>query len=163
MDNLISSLWTPLWTIVNVIILFLLLKKFLFKPVNNVIEKRQEMIQNNLDSAAASKKEAEELKNKYEEAMSSARAEAKEIISSANSQAKQQFVKSKDEAAAEIERMKISAKKEIEHEQKTALESTHNQIAELALEMASKVMQKNMSEDENSRFIEEFLSGEASE
>ena len=66
MDVMISSIWTVAWTIVNVLVLFFLLKKFLFGPVNKIMEKRQSMINSDLENAAAAKKDALEMKSEYE-------------------------------------------------------------------------------------------------
>lgn len=163
METMISSLWTALFTIINVLVLFLLLKKFLFGPVNKIMEKRQAIIKENLENAESSKKEADELKAHYESTISTAKDEARTIISNASEQAKKQNQKSKEETLAEIEKMKSQAYKDIESEKKKALQSTHDQIAELALEAASKIMQRNIKDEDNKKIVNDFLAEEASE
>ena len=61
------------WTIINVIILYLLLKKFLIKPVTAIMDKREQMVKQGLEGARAQESQAKELKVKYEEALASAK------------------------------------------------------------------------------------------
>ena len=61
------NVWNLLFTVINVLVLYLLMKKFLFKPVLAVLEKRKEMIASNMEEARKSQQEAEELKTDYEE------------------------------------------------------------------------------------------------
>jgi F-type H+-transporting ATPase subunit b len=160
MDVMLSSLWTVVWTIINILVLFLLLKKFLFGPVNKMMDKRQEMIQQDLDNAKSANEDAKALKTQYEATVMGAKDEAKQIVEKAGIQAKQQQIKAEEETRAEIERMKLQAAKEIELERKQILEGTHDSIAELALEMASKVMQRSVDDDDNRKLMSEFLSEE---
>ena len=163
MDVMISSIWTVAWTIVNVLVLFFLLKKFLFGPVNKIMEKRQSMINSDLENAAAAKKDALEMKSEYEANIASAKDEAKEIISNAKKQARQQSEKSKLQTEAELSTMKKQALKEIELEKQKTLESTHDEIANLALDAASMIIKKNIDDEDNQKMLDEFLSEGACE
>lgn len=158
MDVMISSIWTVAWTIVNVLVLFFLLKKFLFGPVNKVMEKRQSMINSDIESAENAKKDALEMKSQYEANIASAKDEAKEIIFNAKRQAKQQSEKSRLETEAELASMKQQAIKEMELEKKKTLDSTHDEIAQLALEAASMIIKRNVNDDDNQKLLDEFLS-----
>lgn len=163
MDVMISSIWTVAWTIVNVLVLFFLLKKFLFGPVNKIMEKRQSMINSDLENAATAKKDALDMKSEYEANIASAKDEAKEIISNAKKQAKQQSEKSKLQTEAELSTMKKQALKEIELEKQKTLESTHDEIAKLALDAASMIIKKNIDDKDNQKMLDEFLSEGACE
>ena len=77
--------WELLFQIINTVILFLVLKKLLFKPVLNIIEKRENMIQDDLATGAKAKNEGIALKKEYEEKVSLAKEEGKEIIKQATS------------------------------------------------------------------------------
>ena len=81
--------WELLFQIINTVILFLVLKKLLFKPVLNIIEKRENMIQDDLATGAKAKNEGIALKKEYEEKVSLAKEEGKEIIKQATSRAEE--------------------------------------------------------------------------
>ena len=79
--------WNILWTVVNLLVLYLVFKKFLFKPVMKVINAREDMIKQQFDGAKKSQEEADALKASYDEKIESAKIEADEIIVNArNSQ-----------------------------------------------------------------------------
>lgn len=61
--------WGIIWPIVNIVVFYLLLRKFLFGPVSEVMEKRKKMISSDLDDAAQTKAEAEEIKQEYEKTL----------------------------------------------------------------------------------------------
>ena len=72
--------WNILWTVVNLLVLYLVFKKFLFKPVMKVINAREDMIKQQFDDAKKSQEEADALKASYDEKLESAKTEADEII-----------------------------------------------------------------------------------
>ena len=67
------SFWSIFWAVFNVIVLFILLRIFLFKPINKIRDERTRTIQNDLDSARKAKDEAEELRQQYENSISDAK------------------------------------------------------------------------------------------
>ena len=81
------SFWSIFWAVFNVIVLFILLRIFLFKPINKIRDERTRTIQNDLDSARKAKDEAEELRQQYEESISEAKEEANRIIMKAHDDA----------------------------------------------------------------------------
>ena len=84
------SIPTILFTVINILVLFLFLKKFLFGRVNAIMEKRAQMVQADLDHAKETVAEAEQLKTNYLETMSGAQSEAKELIAKAQKIANEQ-------------------------------------------------------------------------
>ena len=78
--------WDIVWTIVNLLILFLLLKHFLFKPITQMMESRTAEIENNLKDAEEQKQKAQQLNTQYEEQLQGAQAQAAQIISDAKAQ-----------------------------------------------------------------------------
>ena len=80
--------WGIIWPIVNIVVFYLLLRKFLFGPVSEVMEKRKKMISSDLDDAAQTKAEAEEIKQEYEKNLAQAKDEAGQIVSDARARAK---------------------------------------------------------------------------
>ena len=108
--------WGIIWPIVNIVVFYLLLRKFLFGPVSEVMEKRKKMISSDLDDAAQTKAEAEEIKQEYEKNLAQAKDEAGQIVSDARARAKNEYQNKMDQTKEEIALMKENARKDIEAE-----------------------------------------------
>ena len=137
------SIPTILFTVINILVLFLFLKKFLFGRVNAIMEKRAQMVQADLDHAKETVAEAEQLKTNYLETMSGAQSEAKELIAKAQKIANEQRDQITQQAQRDADRIMANAKKEIVLEQQRSLESAQSAIADLAMAAASKVVGAN--------------------
>ncbi len=148
---------TVIWSIVNVLLLFILLRIFLFKPVKKIMEERTAAIQKDIDEAKKSREEAEALRAECDAAVTQARAEAEEIVTKAREDAaaeKQEILQqSKDEA----DRMIDAAAKNIESERQRSLQEAQAQIADLAIAAASKIVGENMDDDRNRKLVDDFL------
>ena len=83
--------WNIVWTIVNILVLFLLLKHFLFKPITEMMESRTAEIENNLKDAEDQKQKASELTAQYEEKLQGAHAEAAQIVSEARQRGQREY------------------------------------------------------------------------
>ena len=94
--------WGIIWPIVNIVVFYLLLRKFLFGPVSEVMEKRKKMISSDLDDAAQTKAEAEEIKQEYEKNLAQAKDEAGQIVSDARTRAKNEYQNKMDQTKEEI-------------------------------------------------------------
>lgn len=152
--------WTIIWAIVNILILFVLLRIFLFKPLHKFMDERTASVQNDLDSAKKSMEEAEALRQQYEDTLSNAKTEANEIIAKAREEAvteKERIIKQSQEEANQI----ISdAGKTIENERKRVMQQAQSQIADLAIEAASKIVGENVDDEKNRKLVDDFLSDE---
>ena len=84
------DVWTIVFSVINILVLFFFLKKFLFGRVNAMLEKRAQMVQADLDQAKQSTQEAEQLKSEYEATLQGARDEAKKLIATAQQTARAQ-------------------------------------------------------------------------
>ena len=146
-----------LWTIINLVVFYLLLKKFLFKPVMGIMEKREQMIADGLKNASDRQEEAETLKKEYESALSGAQEESVKIVENARVEAKRQS----DEILADADRRADAtierARKTIETERKQALDGVETQIAGLAMMAAGKVLGKADAAEQNKLMYEQFL------
>mgnify|MGYP003207311716 CR=1 FL=1 len=146
-----------LWTIINLVVFYLLLKKFLFKPVMGIMEKREQMIADGLKNASDRQEEAETLKKEYESALSGAKEESVKIVENARVEAKRQS----DEILADADRRADAtierARKTIETERKQALDGVETQIAGLAMMAAGKVLGKADAAEQNKLMYEQFL------
>lgn len=149
--------WTALFTFCNLIITFLVLKKFLFKPVRKMIDDRQKEIDGMYADAESSKEEARKLQEQYEAQLDSAEAERDEILKKANLRAKEQEQKILAEAAQTAGAMKEKARKDIEQDKKRALNEVKNEISGIAMEIASKVVEKEIQNQSHDALVEEFI------
>jgi len=152
--------WSIVETVANIIILFILLRIFLFKPINKMKNERTRTIQENLDSAEKARTEAEELKEQYENTIGDAKEEAKNIIMKAHDDAESERAAIIKKAHEEADQKVAEADKEIENERKKVLRQAQSQIADLAIEAASKIVGANVDDEKNRRLVDEFLSNE---
>ena len=142
------------WTIINVIILYLLLKKFLIKPVTAIMDKREQMVKQGLEGARAQESQAKELKVKYEEALEKARGNAQveydRILGEADEQAK---------------KIKEAARKDVELDREKAMKEMQSEVAGLALTAVSRILQEGTDPQSDGALYEQFLkkAGEAND
>lgn len=148
---------TLLIQILNFVIFVAILGHFCYKPILKVLDERKNRIQNDLDSAASSKADAEKLKESYEAQLRDAQAKAQEIVDKAVKEAKVQAQAQIDEAHAAIEKQKNQASEQIERERKEALDDLKSQVAVLSCDIAAKIIGKNMTPDANDRLIAESI------
>ena len=125
--------WGIIWPIVNIVVFYLLLRKFLFGPVSEVMEKRKKMISSDLDDAAQTKAEAEEIKQEYEKNLAQAKDEAGQIVSDARARAKNEYQNKMDQTKEEIALMRENARKDIEAEKQKTIAGLQTEIAGIAL------------------------------
>lgn len=149
--------WNIIWTFVNLIVLFLLLKKFLFKPVSEIMEKRRKQIEDSLRYAEDRKTEAEELKNQYERALINAKNDAVEIINSAKEKAGSEYDLILKSADIDAEKLIKDARQTIEIEKAKSVAEIKSQIAGLALMAAEKVAGKNVDSETNNKIVDDFI------
>lgn len=149
--------WNIIWTFVNLIVLFLLLKKFLFKPVSEIMEKRRKQIEDSLRYAEDRKTEAEELKNQYERALINAKNDAVEIINSAKEKAGSEYDLILKSADIDAEKLIKDVRQTIEIEKAKSVAEIKSQIAGLALMAAEKVAGKNVDSETNNKIVDDFI------
>ena len=156
--------WTVIAQILNLFLQMYLIKRFLFKPINEILEKRKQMADEVLTDARAAKDEAEKLRDEYEQGMSKARAAATQIVRSAQKQAQVQADKVVKEAQDKADAIKAKAEADIAQDRKKALNEVKDEIGGLAMEIAGKVVSKEIREEDHKDLIDEFIQnvGEAS-
>lgn len=146
------------YNIINIIVLFLLLKKFLFKPVTEIMEKRQKMIEASMKEAEDSKTQAGELKLQYENALKEAKEEAVSIVKDAKIKAEAEYERKMNDAANDARTVVENAEKAISLEKEKAVRSARSELASLALAAASKVVEKETDDESNRKLLDDFLS-----
>ena len=149
--------WTFIAQICNLFIQMLLIKKFLFKPIREMLAKRQELADEKLRVAEADKTAAEELKATYEKNMEQARDKANELLASAQKTATSQsdeIIRAANEQAVAI---KSKAEADIAQERRKAVNELKGEIGSMAMEIAGKVIEREISEKDHAKLIDEFI------
>ena len=131
---------TIAFTIINLIVLFLLLKKFLIGPLNDVIKKREDMIAGTISDANNQKAEAMKLKSQYEDPLAGVDAECRDLREKSRVEAQNEYSRIIDQADAKSVKMIKDAEKTIEIKQNKELSDMQSQIAELAMAAAGKIV-----------------------
>ena len=156
--------WTFIAQILNLFIQLYLIKRFLFKPINEVLEKRRQLADKEIREARTAQEEADSLKQQYENNLSNAHAEAAQIVSEAQKEAEtkaEEMIRQAETAATNI---KAKAEADIAQERKKAINEAKDEIGGLAMDIASKVVEKEIREEDHRKLIDEFIDkvGEAS-
>ncbi len=156
--------WTFLAQIANLFIQVYLIKRFLFKPINKILEERRAKADAVLQDADKVREEAKELKAEYEQNMLEAKNKAGEILLTAQKTAEAQSEKLLKEAEQEAAAMRSRAEKDIAQEKRKAVGEIKNEIGGMAMEIAGKVIEREINQEDHAKLIDEFISnvGEAS-
>ncbi len=149
--------WTFIIQIINLFIQVFLIKKFLFKPINDILQKRKDLADKEIREAREAQDEATSLKTQYEDSLTNAHAEAAKIVSDAQKEAEtkaETIVRDAEQQAATI---KAKASADIEQEKKKAINEAKDEIGSLAMEIAGKVVEKEISEADHKKLIDDFI------
>lgn len=151
------SFWNLLFTVINVIVLYLLLNKFLIGPVTAIMEKREAMIKNQLEHAKSTEDEALALKEQWNEEMKLVHEKSSEILENAKKTAKDEYNKIVGQADEEAEKIIENAHKKVELEREKTLQDVQTEIAELAMAAATKIITERSDEQMNQSMYDQFL------
>ena len=156
--------WTFLAQICNLMIQLLIFKKFLLNPVKNVIAERKAKADSQIADATKLRTEAEAMKAEYEQNLQNARTEANQIVAAAQKTATARSEELLGEARAQAAALKQKAEADIAQERKKAVNEVKDEIGGIAMEIASKVVEREISEKDHKDLIDEFIKnvGEAS-
>ncbi|MBR3367908.1 MAG: F0F1 ATP synthase subunit B [Lachnospiraceae bacterium] len=156
--------WTLIAQILNLFIQMYLIKRFLFKPINEILQKRRELADQEIRQARDAKAEADSLKEQYESGLAQARDEAAQIVQSAQKEAERKADETVREAQKQAVGIRARAEADIEQERKKAINEVKDEIGGLAMDIAGKVMEREISEEDHRRLIDDFIQkvGEAS-
>lgn len=148
---------TVFWSIIVFIILIVVLWKFVLKPVNNMLTKRQNEVRDSIDSAEKQKEEAQQYLEDQKKELDAARMEAKQIIEESKTAAKKIKDEIEEKASEKSKIILDSALEEIKAERERSVAAVKNQIVDIAMEATEKIIGKSLSEEEHKRLIEESL------
>ena len=146
-----------IWTIVTFLVLAALLRKFAWRPMLDALDRRQEAIRKSLDEAKQAQREMDRLNEESTRLLAAARAEADEIISRTRADAARAGEDMKQKARADAENIVRNAEREIALETSRALRKVREEAVDLSVAIASKILQRNLSKEDNERLIDETL------
>ena len=156
--------WTFLAQICNLMIQLVIFKKFLLKPIKQVIADRKAKADSEIADAQKLRTEAEAMKAEYEQNLQNVRTEANQIVATAQKTATARSEEIVGEARAQAAALKQKAEADIAQERKKAVNEVKDEIGGIAMEIASKVVEREISEKDHKDLIDEFIKnvGEAS-
>ena len=149
--------WQIIWVFVNLLILFLLMKKFLFGPITKMLDDRAKSVADTLDQADERLDDAEKQKAEYTQQLADARGEASRIIEEARKRADLAYSRRMNEAEKDIQRLNEPAARQREADREAMLKSAKQQIAALVLLTTAKVSQHAMNADADRAMLDSFL------
>lgn len=156
--------WTIIFQILNLLLLMALFKKYLFKPVTEILEKRQAEIEGHYQEAQQAETDAKAMKADYESKMAGARQEADRVIKTATESANAMSASIVEDARTQADQLKRRAQTEIDLERRRAFDEVKGELSGIALDIASQVIEREVNEKDHEAFINEFIKnvGEAS-
>ena len=156
--------WTFLAQICNLMIQLVIFKKLLLNPVKKVLAERKAKADSQIADAEKLRTEAEAMKAEYEQNLQNARTEANQIVAAAQKTATARSEELLGEARAQAAALKQKAEADIAQERKKAVNEVKDEIGGMAMEIASKVVEREIKEADHQDLIDEFIKnvGEAS-
>ncbi|WP_193128256.1 MULTISPECIES: F0F1 ATP synthase subunit B [Gulosibacter] len=155
---LLPASYDIIWSLVVLVVLLLFFWKFVLPQLNQMLEERAAKIEGGIEKAAAVQAEADARRDEYEKLLADARTEAAEIREKARAEGESIKAEKKQETQNELDRMTKSAKEQIEAERQSAIVSLRQEVGTLAIDLASRVVGENLSDDQRSAaYVDRFL------
>jgi F-type H+-transporting ATPase subunit b len=159
MNSLVSpAIGLVFWTTIIFVLFFLLLKKFAWKPILNAVKARDEMIRGSLASAEKARKEMTKLQSDNEAILKKAREEREGILKEARDIRDKLIAEAKGKASEEADKLVEKARAGIEREKAIALADIREQVANLSVDIASKLLGEKLKQTgEQQKLIDNYL------
>lgn len=148
---------TIVFTLINTLIIFILFKVFLFKPVGKILDKRNEMAAAEIAEAKRAKESAAKTEQEYIEKLAKAKEEAADIMKQATLRAQKREEEIVNEANQKAAEIKARAEENIERDKQRAVNDIKDEISDIVIMAASKVVEKEISAKDNEAIIADFL------
>ena len=149
--------WTALLTLANTIALFLVLKKYLFKPVMKMIQDRQHEIDTMYDEADQAKQNALSIQAEYEQKLSVATETSEKMVKEAVARGKNREEEIIRQARADAAAIMDKASADIAQEKKKALNDAKDEISGIAMSIAEKVVGRQLNDADQSKLVDQFI------
>jgi F-type H+-transporting ATPase subunit b len=151
------NLGVMVWTLIAFVLTMVLLSKLAFPRISEALDKRQHAIEESIDHAERTRREADELLEEYRTRLAEARHQADEIIARARKAAETHERESKDGAKHTREELLEQARRDIQQETKRAIGELRKEVAELTIMATERVTRKTLTDDDQRRLVEEAL------
>ena len=149
--------WTALFTLANTVALFLVMKKFLFKPVLKVIEDRQKEIDGLFANADAAKQHAQDLEEEYQQKLSAAEQTSERMVKEAVARGQSREEEIIRQANLEADAIRSKAAADIAQEKKKAINDAKDEISDMAMAIAGKVVGRALDDADQSNLVDSFI------
>lgn len=146
-----------IWTVITFLVLVTVLAKFVWRPLMEVLDRREKRIRESLEDAEKARREAERITKEYEEMVRKAREEAQGILAQGKARSEKMKEKMLQEAKEEAEKIRKDAEKRIRNEKEAALSEIREEVVSLSLYAASKIIEKNLTKEDNLSLIKASL------
>ena len=151
------NFFTALFTLINTVTLFLVLKHFLFQPVMKMIQDRQQEIDDMYEDAGKAKTEARLLEQKYRQKLDAAVQTGERMVKEAVTRGQNREEEIIRQANAEADAIRAKASADIQQEKKKAINDAKNEISELAMAIAGKVVGRALSQEDQADLVDRFI------
>ena len=148
---------TIVFTIINLLVLYVILKKLLFGRINRVLQARGEQINQQFDQAKRQQAQAEQLKAEYEKKLTQAQEEAEGIVSQAQMRGKREYQAIISQAQEDVRQLQNQAQAQNQADREEMIRATRREVAQLAVMAAAKVAQKSLDVESDRAVAEQFL------
>lgn len=152
------NFWTALFVLLNTLLIFFVAKKFLFVPVKNMIDSRQKEIDTMYDEAGAAKEQAEALQVEYQQKLAAAQQTSERIVKEAVARGQNREEEIIRQANREASAILDKAAADIALEKKKAINDAKDEISGIAMDIAGKVVGRQLNEADQSALIDHFIS-----
>ena len=146
-----------IWTIVTFLVLLALLAKFAWRPLLQALESRQERIRNSLEDAERARQELERLQQESAKMMQQARIEAESIVTQTRADAERLREELKQKAKDEADKILRNAQQQIQLQTRQAIQQIRHEVADIAVLLTSKLLERNIAKEDNKRLIDDTL------
>ncbi len=151
------NIWSILVSLANLLIMFLILKRFLFKPVQKMLAARKQQVDQIYQDAKENRDSAINMKQEYEARLATAREEADGLVRNAVQTAQRKGDAIVAEANSQASHLKQKAEQEIAQEKKQMLQDVRGEISDIAVSIASKVVEREVKKQDYDGFVDEFI------
>ena len=151
------NIWSILVSLANLLIMFLILKRFLFKPVQKMMAARKQQVDQIYQDAKENRDSAINMKQEYEARLATAREEADGLVRNAVQTAQRKGDAIVAEANSQASHLKQKAEQEIAQEKKQMLQDVRGEISDIAVSIASKVVEREVQKQDYDGFVDEFI------
>ena len=158
LDVISVNIWAIVASLANLLILTLIVKRFLFKPVKKIVDARRAAIDNDYAQAQAARDQAEESRQNYEAAMAAAKQTSDQIIADATRTAEYRSNEIVAEARQKATDIRRQAEADAVLERKKAEDDMKHEIAEVSTQLTGKLLQREINEEDHKKLIDSFLS-----